>query len=387
LTNGTNGVLRSFDFDSATQLPRTNGAGGSECWGCDFGIMANSNVPNVPTIDTTVKASGTGSMKFTIPAGATSGSAGSWFTHFGPGKTGQISTGERIFVQYRVRWGPELLVNSNWPNSGGAKVMDISLGDLPSCNSSNPDSVNCPTSCPNQGFEFVLQNNQKYGIPTVYSNCNGTASFVMLAANTTVPSADVNPQNMVSACTNANPVATCRPFVANEWMTFKVMLQVGAWNAWANPVKVWFGREGQPLTLIVDCESAQSVKCTRDFSQAANGWWFENSAPASYKMGKVYLHPYQTGLTGGLVASAVWYDELIISTQDIADPGGAAPLAPAAPCCLSLTELTPASLALLAATFLGRRWYQQRRRKTHPPQPDGAPASPRRTLRGRMRLS
>ena len=349
------GVLRCVDFDTAAWLARAHPLD-QECWGCDFGVMSNNFLSNVPTIDTTVKASGAGSMKFTIPVGATSSSAGSWFTHFGPNKTGQITTGQRIFVQFRLRWSPELLVPSNWPGSGGAKVMDISLGDLPSCNQSAPDPVNCPTSCPNQGFEFVLQNNQQRGVPTVYANCSGTANFTWMAGGSGL---NPEPQNMVHCAYPNFASPPCRPFRANEWMTFKIMLAIGQWNAWANPVKVWFGREGQPLELIIDCESSQSNKCTADFAQGANGWWFQNSDPATYKMGKVYLHPYQTGLSGSRTSATVWYDELIISTQDIADPGGGSPLPPSAPCCLTVSQLAPVSAVVLAVILFSRRWYRR----------------------------
>lgn len=365
---GTKGVLRCFSFDTSAQLPRTNGAGGSECWGCDFGIMANSNNPNVPVIDTTTKASGGGAMRFNILAGGGSGSAGSWFTHFGPNKTGQLANGQGpIYVQYRVRWSPEVLQSSNWQGGGGAKVMDISLGDLPSCPAGGGDSSLCPTSCPNQGFEFVLQDNGQRGYPSVYANCNGTAAFNGLASNTTPASADENLQNMIPTCSTGGPASNCRQFVANEWMTFKIKLGPVQWNAWATPVQVWFGREGQPLTLIIDCESAQSVKCTRNFP-ASNGWWFENSDPATYKMGKVYLHPYRTCQNSAICGNGypgspnatVWYDELIIATQDIADPGASsAGPAPSAPCCLRLTGLGPMPFFALGMILLGRRWWRR----------------------------
>jgi hypothetical protein len=156
-------------------------------------------------------------------------------------------------------------------------------------------------------------------------------------AASTVPPGGVNPQNMVSGCTDANALGTCVPFVANEWMTFQVMLQVGTWGTFSSPVKVWFAREGQPSTLIIDCESGVTPSCTRDFAGASNGWVFVNDDPANFKMGKVYLHPYQTGMSGALASATIDYDELIISTQQIPDPGAAA-VAISAPSSIRVTN-------------------------------------------------
>jgi hypothetical protein len=329
----TNGVIRWFDFDTTADLPR-HSPGNNEDWGHDFGVMPSGT--GLPTIGTATKASGAGALHYVQALGSASDSAGSWFTHFGHNKTGQKGQGERIFAQYRVRWSPEMLVNSNWPSSGGAKIMDISLGDLPSCVPG--DSSTCPTSCPSQGFEFVIQNNQQYGIPSVYANCNSTANFVPLASPTSPPGGS-NLQNMVAKCTDASPLTTCVPFVANEWMTFQVMLQVGTWGTFSSPVKVWFAREGAASTLIIDCESGVTPSCTRDFAAASNGWSFANSDPANFKMGKIYLHPYQTGLSKSLASATIDYDELILSTTLIPDPGAAI-----------ITDTTPPTVQITSPT-------------------------------------
>lgn len=351
---GGNGVLRCFGFDGAGDIPDSTGpgAGLNRNWGKDYGVMV-AGATATPTIDTVRFASGAGSMKMTVPVGGGTASGGSWFAHFGPNKTGQITTGERIFVQFRF-WWEGLLTYANFPNGAGAKVLDISLGDTASCNPSAPDSTNCPTTCPAQGFEFVIQDNGLLGIPSAYANCNGTAAFAMLSTATVPASANVNPQNMITACTSGNPTATCRPFVTGEWMTMKVMLEVGGWNAWANPVKVWLGRQGQPLDLIIDCSNAQSIKCTRTFPQASTGWFFVNSNPATYKMGKLYLHPYISNLTAATGTGSANYDELIISYQDIPDPGapsgGGTPTPPSAP-----TGFTIGMAALILAVVAGAR--------------------------------
>jgi hypothetical protein len=361
-------VLRCFGFDNAAQLP-SHVPGAEENWGYDFGINANNHILNVPTIDCSQATSGGCSMRFHIPTNAGTSAAGSWFTHFGVNKTGQIGPGGRIFVQFRVRWSPEILQTSLWPGGGGAKLMDISLGDPPICDPAHPSSVTCPTSCPAQNFEFVLQDNGQIGAPSVYANCGGGSGTGFHMMGSPVGDGYTNGQNMIAGCSSRNGAAPCKRFVSNQWMTFKIMLVLNQWNAWSNPVKVWYGVAGSPLTLIIDCESGVSPSCTSDFAQGANGWYFDNSDPATYKMGKVYLHPYRTCENSSVCGSGygnnatadVWYDELIISTQDIPDPDvPSSNVSPKAPCCLSLTYLGPMSFVVLGVILLGRRgWYRR----------------------------
>ena len=361
-TSGSGGVLRCFSFDTSADLPRAN-PGNNESWGQDFGIMANNQNPNVPVIDTTTKASGGGSMRFNQPAGGGSSSAGSWFTHFGPNKTGQLANGEGpIWVQYRVRWSPELLVNSMWPGSGGAKVMDISLGDTPACIRASPAARIARPRVHRRASSSCFRTMGSMGCLSVYANCNGTAAFNAMAGGS-----GLNPEVPEHAPLRLSELPVAAVQTVRGESVDDVQDQVGPvqWNAWASAVQVWFGYEGEALTLIIDCEAVQPNKCTSGFP-ASNGWWFQNSNPAVYKMGKVYLHPYQTCQTSpcnwGSSTATAWYDELIISTQDIADPGVGAPVSPSAPCCLSVTQLTPVSLVLLGAIVLSRRqWYRLRR--------------------------
>ena len=225
--------------------------------------------------------------------------------------------------------------------------MDISLGDIPTCNPNSPNSIDCPTSCPNQGFEFVLQDNGNFGIPSVYANCNGTAAFNALAGG--AGRDDQYSEHDRPGCSYPDwNVPPCGLGRTNEWMTFKIMLRVGSggWNSWWSHVQVWFGREGQPLRSSSTVSQASRRSCTTRVPGSQRLVVFVNNAPATYKMGKVYLHPYRTcqnsGVCGGGYPGSsnaiAWYDELIISTQDIADPGRADTGCPSAPCCLTVSR-------------------------------------------------
>ncbi len=77
------------------------------------------------------------------------------------------------------------------------------------------------------------------------------------------------------------------------------------------------GREGQPLQLVIEWGPI-----------ALHG----GVTGANEAFGKVWLNNYNTGKddTVSNPLSYVWYDELIVSTQDIADPGGGGTITPPA---------------------------------------------------------
>jgi hypothetical protein len=163
-----------------------------------------------------------------------------------------------------------------------------------------------------------------------YVNCAGNFSFRGLhysgdGGNTW------SIQNKVSTCSNTTGYQQCRKVVANEWLTFKLYIKMGSFNQLNNEVKLWLGSEGQPLEQIVNCSAAEARKCSFQFgggTAANNGVIFNLLDPGTgtpvsgpYKIGKFYLLPYMTNLSRVVNTATVWYDELIISTRDIADPG------------------------------------------------------------------
>jgi len=51
----------------------------------------------------------------------------------------------------------------------------------------------------------------------------------------------------------------------------------------------------------------------------------DGSGTASGRYGKIALLPYQTNMSGSLVDTTVWYDDLMVSTRRIPDPDVATP--------------------------------------------------------------
>jgi hypothetical protein len=96
-------------------------------------------------------------------------------------------------------------------------------------------------------------------------------------------------------------------------MTFQVMIKTGPRvnDEWVNSfVTLWIAREGQPSQVAFTwgpyaLTAADPMNPTQDL-----------------KFGKVWLLPYNTGKdsTQDHQTAFTWYDELIISRTQIADP-------------------------------------------------------------------
>jgi hypothetical protein len=227
-----------------------------------------------------------------------------------------------------------------WTNDWGQsswKIVDISAGDLPSCTPGSPSSATCPTTC--WDFETVVTNNAggARGFPTVYANCGGPNAYQGLTG-TNAPSG-VTYQNVLDCPYPKPSVPPCFPLVADEWITFQAHIHVGTWGTASSTFRLWGARQGQPSVLIIECSPtiAAPHKCGSPYTNGVN---YFNSNP-TYKIGKLWLLPYQTGKSSKQThpVGYVWYDEIIISTQQIADPSGStsgSPSAPAAPSALTV---------------------------------------------------
>src|SRR4029450_10090003 len=116
-------LIRWFDFDAATQL------GGG--YGANFGTFPGTSA--APVIDTTVKASGAGSLRFDVPSLSGSSAAGSWWANFSPNLATQFGENSEFYIQWRQRFNQAFIdtffKEIGGSPQGGIKQAIITTGD------------------------------------------------------------------------------------------------------------------------------------------------------------------------------------------------------------------------------------------------------------------
>jgi hypothetical protein len=292
------GVVRCFGFDSVSEIAPYIYSGAT-----------------TPTVDTTVKASGGGAMKMTIPSNSPADTSGGFGMNFSPGSLNssntdpypvQFGAGEEFYVQWRQRFSPEFLTTV-YTGGGGWKQAIIGEGDR-----TGTPLYSCTQ------LEVPVQNTSQRGIPQMYHSCgvkDGHYDPLDVVVGSTI-----NLQYAAGLdCRYPGPYNEpgCVRYKPNQWMTFQVRIKVGTWYSnngvyrKDSTIQMWVAEEGQASKLVMDRDPAKGT-----------GYDLVNLTPSVSKYGKVWLLPYHTGKDPSQVhpTAYTWYDELVISRQRIADP-------------------------------------------------------------------
>jgi hypothetical protein len=340
------GALFCNGFDTAGDL-------GGDGWGNARGYGPSDSIhatcapnPNLcPTIDTTTKVSGAGALKFTIPPGSSGAAAGSYWANPSTDFSIRFGAGQTYYVQFRQRvtasYFPAIL-------TGNGKIHWVSSRpDLPGCTPSTTGGGNCFASCSEN--EFVNQNN--YGVasdalPRWYNGCPGNNTFEFIEP---VSPGQYKLQNARTGlgCTYDNvnagnrfpPTGNCFPYYPDQWVTYSYKISLGSLGTGAvggrcydpgspgsitpnlqncyygSQIQARMGLDGQPLEEVLNWTLPVVAKDQLD--------------PTELKYGKVWFSPYTASATIPSGAS-MWFDELIISTSPIADPGSGGTITPPA---------------------------------------------------------
>ena len=303
------GVLKCVGFDTASDFNIGKGdAAGA--YGQNAGILAPYGTADFTraTQDTSVKASGSSSLKFTIPANSGSDTSGSYFTNFSTDLSTQFGENSDFYIQWRQRFSPEY-INTKYAGAAGWKQIIIGTGDVPGT---------LATSC--TALETVLVNSYHRGFVHMYNSCTGSASHgAYNPFEEPYSTYDFKLQNArpapyclysQSSTSYFAPTGNCFPYVANEWMTFQVRIKTGprVGDEFTDSfVTLWVAREGKASEAVITW-----------------GPYNLSAGPASenQRFGKLWLLPYNTGKDASVTnpVAYTWYDELIISRNKIADP-------------------------------------------------------------------
>jgi len=351
------GVIRCVPFDLDSEL-LGNAAHNSP--------KIDTNGDAIPVIDHTTFASGGGSLLLTIPASAPhANSSGSFTIDFTDDFSQQIDSlingdpaslatacggqpcGDEFWIQWRQRFDQNMF--QHFAGSNGWKQFIVGEGDT---------ATTTAFSCTD--MHIVVENSHQTGFPRMYHSCGQKLGrYDNLESPTGLQdnrgSSYFSPQNEAGGYLNcryssnfAPTIPPCVGYAANEWMAFQVHVKVGTWYPGQlingqppapfkhdSVVQLFVAREGQPSQLVIDyhsvdptCDAKQS-----DITICQGGYDLTNPAAFGHppssgnlhpKYGKVWLIDYQTNKcsTGcpGEPAAHTWYDELIISRNQIPDP-------------------------------------------------------------------
>ena len=302
------GVVKCVGFDDVADF---NTGGSNGAYGQNSGILAPWSVPSDltrATRDTSVKASGGSSLRFTIPSNSPSDSSGAYFTNFSKDLSVQFDGGQEFFVQWRQRFSPEF-ITTQYTGGGGFKQIIVGTGDQPG---------KLFSSC--SSLELPVQNYPQRGFPVMYNSCSGASSHgpydsfqePLGAYDYKLQNGRPSPGCLYSQKNSSffAPTGNCFGYVANEWMTFQMQVTLGprVGDAFQGSyVTLWGAREGKASELLIK--------------------WGPYNLTAGLpgdneRYGKVWLLPYNTGKDSSQIhpTAYTWYDELIISRNKIADP-------------------------------------------------------------------
>jgi hypothetical protein len=303
------GVVKCVGFDDVADFNIGNG-GTSGAYGKNSGIFPPSGTSDYTRAvqDTSVKASGAGSLRFTIPTNTSSDTSGSYFTNFSSDLSVQFGAGEEFYVQWRQRFSPEF-INTVYEGANGWKQIIVGTGDQPA-----KLYFSCTT------LELPVQNSRQRRFPQMYNSCTGSTSHGAYNAfeepygpyDFKLQNARAAPYCLYHQDTTGYfaPNGNCFGYVANEWMTFQMKVQIGPRvgdEFQGSYITLWGAREGQPSELLIQYGP---------YNLSAG------SLAENQRYGKVWLLPYNTNKSSAQVhpAAYTWYDELIISRNKIEDP-------------------------------------------------------------------
>lgn len=277
-------LIRTFSFNSSADL------GGG--FGANYGNLPQGDAP-APVIDTSVKASGSSSMRFDVPADL---GGAMWWTNLSADLSKLYGAGESVYFQFRYRVSPEIAADY------AAKIFLFGTGDT---------TGNWVSSCTDLEIELNAQIfGQKFLM--AYNGCPGSCGG---ASVFTFQEAMVGGQRFLAA---------------NEWMTVQCGATFGPlethdghdWFVGSN-VKIWVqyapGGVPEPEILVFDWTGGTggTTGSTPTSSPPCWGLCAGHTPAEGQKYGKLWLLPYNQELDGGASPGQIWYDDLIISKTKI----------------------------------------------------------------------
>ena len=310
------GVLTCKGFDHANQIA---GEWGTNPTATLPGTGGNATTPAIASDQA---ASGAGALKFVINSQSGSDGGGAVQVNFSDDLVQLIGASSEFWVSWRQRFNCDFLFNTcpntdpddvrNYTSGGGWKQAIIGVGSVPGTPAS---------SC--TALETVTQATDQRGFPQMYNSCTGSASHGAFDGfYEAVPPSDFKLQNAratpfcLYSASNADdafpPNGNCVQYYPDEWVAYKVHILTGVRT------------NGEFVNSHVDLYTARDGATS--WTQLLNWGPYNLTGTGSLAYGAVWLLPYHTNKSSAQThpTGNIWYDELLVSTQDIAVPGQAA---------------------------------------------------------------
>lgn len=283
------GVIVCQGFDDPAGIPHAVWPGS--------GALPANNGTSYPTQDTSITASGQGSLRFDIPTPSGSSNPDGYWRQLTQASLSADATTAQLFgqnstfyVQFRQRMSAAYISNT-WGGSTYFKQDIIAV-----------DSSTCGQQ------ELTTVNGWNRGFPQMYSACGqdpfqpavGTSDYLLEQGDTSSSGYNCHYQ------TANNTSTSCFMYPADTWVTYYYKVQIGSWGQANSTIQAWVSVGGQPYKEWINMPNHT---LNLDGGTIAPGY------------NAVYLTPYWTnGYSGASGPATTWYDELIISTQPIAAP-------------------------------------------------------------------
>lgn len=269
------GVIKCVGFDNASEID-------------PWVVPASQDIVRA-RLDTTVRASGGGSLRFEIPGLTGSNNSGSWMAPMGQG-FGQY---EKFYVMFKQRFSPVMLDSTIKWGAGWKQVIFHKRG----------------SSC--GAVELTTQNLYKRNFPQMYTSCGARQLEIRDSQGIKLEQGDYN------CYYGQYNSEDCAFYAADQWMVFYWEVEIGQWRTNTSKIRAFVAYEGQPLKQYIDVPNFElSYNDSEDDT-------YSTVQITPYSTDKVSTEDHPTAYT--------WYDELIVSTQPIAYPRAAGATRPDAP--------------------------------------------------------
>lgn len=272
------GVLLCRGFDSDAELAPTTSETETGAETDSSGSRAHM------TIDTSVKASGKGSLRFEI-VGKTGANHSGAFRQLMGRSFGAHST---FYAQFKLRLSPSF-IDTDW---------DKVVGSAPKIVIFHNSSATC------NDVEWTQVMSGWHGhIAEMYTHCG------MYAPEPTLPDGTILLESGDYRCAYGSDYAKnpeCLKYTPDEWMTFYFKGAVGDFGQPNSTLQAWISVKGRPYEQWID---------SPDFTLYAEG-------DSVGGFDSVYLTTYMTNKNSAAdhPTAYAWYDELVVSTAPIAVP-------------------------------------------------------------------